>query len=160
VRRLGGPGPARPPAPTLWLGGKASHVPERCSLVLWSPDASLRQAIRGAGGLAPDPRTSFPLPEAFDALVATALEENLNDLIIALPGWSQARRQDDPAQWMDYWLRFDDWLRQIEPQARLPSSFTALRAILTGERRQLELRRERNAWWKPWRRLDPLGLAL
>ena len=146
-----------PPVNMLWLEGRATRVPTRSSMVLWSRNEAIRRLVQASGGQAPDTQNMLPAPDEFALLTALALQQDARDLVVELSAWSQARRRDDSHQWLTEWQRFDACLRDLALPERLPATFSSIRVILTGERRRLELQRERSTRWKLWRRLDPLA---
>jgi hypothetical protein len=147
------------PVNMLWLEGRATRLPTGAAVALWSRSMALRSLVQASGGITSEAAAILPSRQEFSELAALALGHDGRDLLIELSGWSQSRRRNDGQQWLVDWDQFEAWLQDTAPVERLPAAYSSIRIILTGERRLLELVRERSTRWKPWRRLDPLALT-
>jgi len=143
------------PLNMLWIDGRASGTSADASgLTVLSSDAALVGLVRAAGGRAIDPGGRLPEARRFAEIAGDG------DLAVDVGAWNSARRSGDPGAWLDAWLRLEEWLANAGLDRGLPPGFSALRAVLTGERRSVELLRAPTPWWR-WRaRLDPVGLVL
>ena len=142
------------PVNMLWIDGHAQgRLPPRAYTVL-SADPALAGLARAGGGQAIDPGARLPGGAELLALAAGS------DVVVDVGGWNSARRAGAPDEWTAAWLRLEHWLADAGLDRGLPPGFSAMRAVLTGERRRLELLLSpaRLLQWR--RRLDPIELAL
>lgn len=143
-----------PPVNMLWIDGHAAgRLPPRALTVL-SADPALAGLARAGGGQAID--SGGRLPDASELVAIAAGSE----LVVDVDGWNAARRGGSPEQWAAAWLRLERWIAATGLDRGPPPGFSAMRAVLTGERRRLEMLVEPRRWLQWRRRLDPLELAL
>lgn len=143
------------PLNMLWIDGRASGTSADASgLTVLSSDAALAGLVRAAGGRAIDPGGRLPDARQLGELAGEG------DLALDIGAWNAARRGGDAGAWLDAWLNMEAWLASAALDRGLPAGFSAVRAVLTGERRRVELLRAPTPWWAWRRRLDPVGLVL
>lgn len=138
----------------LWIDGCVAGAPTGAPVRVISDDPALAGLAHATGGEAIAAGGELP-----DAAELRALARH-GDLVVDVGGWSDARRRGEPQPWHDAWLRFDRWLARAGLAGGAHPQFDAIRVVLTGERRHLELVAGRRDAWRVWRRIDPLGLAL
>jgi hypothetical protein len=136
----------------LWLDGRAGTTLAPLSASIVSRDDALAGLAIASGARAIDPGAAMPGADALRELA------DAGDVVVDLAGWVQARRQGDPLAWLDAWQDFDAWIARIGVDRGVPAGFDGVRAVLTGERRRLELQRRVSPWWRVRRRIDPIGL--
>lgn len=83
------------------------------------------------------------------------------DLVVDVDAWRDARRRSDREGWLAGWTAFSRWLDDTGlSSGTLPAGLDRLRAVMTGERRCIELLRPRAAGLRFWRTLDPIDAVL
>lgn len=139
-----------PPVNALWLDGRCSGNARSPANVVISDDP----AICGLAGDAAS-RPHARLPHA-DELAAFARS---GSVLLDVGTWRAPRRAGDAGAWIDAWLALDQWLATLTCHG-LPRGFKQVRAVLTGERRCLELAVTSGDDWCVWRRTAALTRAL
>lgn len=143
-----------PAANMLWIDGRIAGARAGAPTRVLSDDPALAGLAHASGGEAIAADGELPDARRLRELARGA------DLVIDVGGWSDARRRGEPPAWHQAWLRFDRWLDETGLVAGRAAGFSAMRVVLTGERRQLELAVAAGDAWRVWRRIDPIGLAL
>ena len=136
----------------LWLDGRAGAALAPRPAVVVSRDDALAGLAHASGARALDLGATLPDADALRSLAGAG------DVVVDLPAWSEARRRGDQRAWLDAWREFDAWIAGLGLDRRLPPGFDGVRAVLTGERRLLQLRCRALPWWRDWRRADPVEL--
>ena len=137
----------------LWLDGRASAALPPGAGAIVSRDEALAGLAMAGGARAVDPGAVLP------AIADLREIAEAGDVVLDVPGWAQARRQGDAQAWLDAWRGFDAWIARVGLDRGVPAGFSGVHAVLTGERRRLELRARAVPWWRPRRRIDPIGLV-
>ena len=137
----------------LWLDGRASAALPPGAGAIVSRDEALAGLAMAGGARAVDPGAVLPGIADLREIAAAG------DVVLDVPGWAQARRQGDAQAWLEAWRGFDAWIARVGLDRGIPAGFSGVHAVLTGERRRLELRAHAVPWWRPGRRIDPIGLV-
>ncbi len=137
----------------LWLDGRASAGLPPGPGAIVSRDEALAGLAMAGGTRAVDPGGTLPRIADLREIAGAG------DVVVDVSGWALPRRQGDAQAWIDAWREFDAWIARIGLDRGIPAGFSGVHAVLTGERRRLELRAHAVPWWRPRRRIDPIGLV-
>ena len=134
----------------LWLDGFVRALPTPGSRgLLLSAEVAMR-GIAGAAGW----RTQ-DIAQPWDE----AQHSGIDTVLVDLGFWRRPRRLGDDPAWLQAWASAQAWLQSADALRLLETaqrSKAAIRIVLTGERRILELAAQERPAWRFWQRFDPM----